>query len=124
VSWFPLLPTVAVTRVRSTPGPDVDGYQTWTTASTSTTAIEEPWKPDASPPRPDGQSAEATRLFRLPIEAAGVRSQGTASAARPDRIVAASGTWVVEEVVDAPAVGMVPRRWDAYCILATPEVTP
>lgn len=119
---LPGLPTVSATLYRygaQTIGADF--LPASPARPTSIEAIEEPWRPNASVPRPDGETASTTRLFVCTVEVRGVSAEGTTSAARPDRIVSASGTWEVREVIVAPAMPMIPAAWHAYCVAVVPE---
>lgn len=120
---LPGLPTVTVSRLRY--GAQVIDPATYLPESTVTTTtipgvIEEPWRANASPPRPDGLTADDTRLFACPVEVLGVAGEGTSSARRPDRLVSPSGTWQVREVVIAPAMPGIPAAWHAYCVRPDP----
>jgi hypothetical protein len=123
---IPGIPTVPATRIRyGVQAIGADFLPASPVASeTPIRVIEEPWRSDATPPRPDGETTETTRLITSPIEVRGVGSQGTSSATRPDRIVTASGTWEPVEVVDAPAMPGIPRHWAAYCRRVEPGDTP
>lgn len=84
----------------------------------------EPWRPDASPPRPEGVTADDTRVFVSPTEIRGASATGTAQASPPDRISWDGRTWRVVEVIRAPGLGPIPPMWHAYCVRVEPGVEP
>jgi hypothetical protein len=94
-------------------------------APTTTTlaVIVEPWRADRSPPRPEGQTTETTRLFVMPVEVRGA-VQGVSGPTIPDRIAWDGATWVVAEVVRAPAMPGIPAAWHAYCVRRQAGDTP
>ena len=124
---LPGLPTVTVTRLRY-PAQTIDPVTFRATdptpTSTSIVAIEEPWRADASPARPDGMTGDDTRLFVSYTEVVGTTDHGTGNARRPDRIVCGGVTWEVAEVVDAPAMPGISRAWHAYCTRVRPGDEP
>jgi len=107
-------------------GRDATTYLPTSTATASAITVqEEPWRPDASPPRPDGVTAQTSRLFVSRSEVRGVGDEATATASQADRIETADGSvWRVVEVVRAPALGPIPAAWHAYCIRVEPEDGP
>jgi len=101
------------------------GLPSSSATTSSLTMQEEPWRPDASPPRPDGETAQTSRLFVSRSQVRGVGSEGTATGARADRIGTTDGSvWRVVEVVAAPALGPIPAAWHAYCVRVEPEDGP
>lgn len=123
---LPGLPTVTISRVRY--GPQTIGADRLPVSTSTTTSIsgviQEPWRANGQPPRPDGLTSDDTRLFVSPTEILGVEGQGTASARRPDRIVYSGVTWQVAEVVIAPAMPGIPAAWHAYCTRVRPGDEP
>lgn len=123
---LPGIPTVTISRLRYGAQTIDAAYLPTSTVTTTTHSgvIEEPWKANGQPPRPDGLTSDDTRLFVCPFEVLGVEGQGTVNARRPDRIVSGSVTWQVAEVVIAPAMPGIPAAWHAYCTRVRPGDEP
>ncbi len=118
------LHTVTVTLRRY--GPQTIDPATYLPTATATdmevVVQEEPWRADASPPRPDGETEGSTRLFVSTAELRGATDPGTATPEPADRIVTSDGTvWRVVEVVRAPGIGPIAPCWHGYCVRVRPE---
>ena len=123
---MPGLPTVAVTLTRygAVSVNQTTGLPSATPTTSLLTVIEEPWKPNAQPQRPEGVTSDDSRLFVCFSEVLGVQNQGTSTARWADRITATSGTWQVAEVVIAPAMPGIAAAWHAYCLRVRPGDEP
>jgi hypothetical protein len=117
--------TVTLERATAQTRDATTGLPTAATSTSTLTVQEEPWRPDATPPRPDGLTAEQTRLYVARVEVRGADESGTASGLPPDVIERADGSrWRVREVIAAPGLGPIPAAWHAYCIRIEPGDEP